>query len=322
MIRVNSTSNIGSVVYIQSNPRLQMELSECVFYNNTSVRGPTLYIDKHLDIQGLLYFIINIEDSVFDSNTANDKIVYVVYGIKGDITIKHSNFTNNFGTGISLVKGRLGLKEDTLFANNSATNGAAVSIDQTSTILVEYGTNVQFVNNSASSLGGAIFIELNLGCPQNSPIINTTYWSPPSKLMFINNSAGYGPNSIYFSVSKYCHIVTDSSYSNSIMHVPYQFNYSQIINGTLTHIPTDYDYTSLNVTQFPVVTSPHQLKLYGDGVLYFNKNTYFVGNKILGTPVIFQGIVLDYLISQLKYLNFNLSVSTALSSGLWFINSW
>ena len=56
MIRVNSISNIGSVVYIQSIPCLQMELSECVFYNNTTVRGPTLYIDKHLDIRGLLYY--------------------------------------------------------------------------------------------------------------------------------------------------------------------------------------------------------------------------------------------------------------------------
>jgi len=78
------------------------------------------------------------------------------------------------------------------------------------------------------------------------------------------------------------------------VNVPYQFNYSQIINGTLTHIPTDYNYAWLNVTQFPVVTSPHRLVLYGDDIQFINNNTYFVGNKVLGRPVAFHGVVLDY----------------------------
>ena len=95
---------------------------------------------------------------------------------------------------------------------------------------------------------------------------------PPSttaEVSFVNNIARYGNNAVYFTIFKYCDIIVNSSDVRSIMNVPYQFNYSQIINGTLTHIPIDFNYvlyTWLNVTQFPVVTSPHRLVLWSDKI--------------------------------------------------------
>jgi len=74
------------------------------------------------------------------------------------------------------------------------------------------------------------------------------------------------------------------------MHVPYQFNYTQFISGIIVHIPYNYNYTWLNVTHFPVVTSPMQLKLFSDS---FN-NVYYIGSKILGRAIQFYGILLDY----------------------------
>ena len=253
VIRVNVTSNVGGVLYIQYNAHIDMNISECVFSNNTSARGPIVYLDECFVVTPnlpLWHFSIAIGCTVFDSNSGNDNIIYVqVSGttIPTSISVNQSNFTNNLGSCISLVEGYADLGRDILFANNTARNGAALNIDKTSSIRINDGTNIQFVNNSASSHGGAIFIQLDLGCLKNNPIILFP-WAKTMELLFINNSAGYGTNAIHFSVSKYCNILVNSSDVRSVMHIPYQFNYSQIINGTLTHIPTDYSYTWLNVT--------------------------------------------------------------------------
>ena len=77
------------------------------------------------------------------------------------------------------------------------------------------------------------------------------------------------------------------------MYAPYQFKYFQAINGTLVPIPRDYNYTQLTVPNFPVTTSPHQLKLYeirGDNIVYVD----YISGQVLGHPIKFYGILLDY----------------------------
>ncbi|XP_065901653.1 uncharacterized protein [Dysidea avara] len=79
------------------------------------------------------------------------------------------------------------------------------------------------------------------------------------------------------------------------MYVPYQFNYSQVINATYSHniIPYNYSFNWFKVSHFPVMTSPHQLKLYqrhNDKVQFLD----YINGQVLGIPVEFYGIVLDY----------------------------
>ena len=79
---------------------------------------------------------------------------------------------------------------------------------------------------------------------------------------FINNSAAIAGNSLYFNIPKSCPVITNVSDPNSILHVPCQFNYSQPVRGKMMQIPCNLDYTSLNGTGAPIVTSPHELRLY------------------------------------------------------------
>ena len=90
------------------------------------------------------------------------------------------------------------------------------------------------------------------------------------------------------------------SVSHCILHIPCQFNYSQPVNGKMMNIPCDLDYTLLNGTGAPIVTSPHELRLYfpfNDGYNISSTsdhNVYFIKNNILGHPVKFTGAVFDY----------------------------
>ena len=69
----------------------------------------------------------------------------------------------------------------------------------------------------------------------------------------------------------------------------------------MMYIPAcDLDYTLLNGTEAPIVTSPHKLRLYFPFNEGYNlsstsdHNIYFVKNNVLGYPVKFTGNVFDY----------------------------
>ena len=100
----------------------------------------------------------------------------------------------------------------------------------------------------------------------------------------------------------------------SILHIPCQFNYSQPVNGKMMNIPCDLDYTLLNGTGAPIVTSPHELRLYfpfNDGYNISSTsdhNEYFVRNNILGHPVKFTGAVFDHFQEPTNSLLFNIQL--------------
>jgi len=298
-----NTYDEGSLMYIMSNTA-NISINDSKFTNNTSLLGSVIYID--FQYSGDEYYYTNITSSMFNNNVADLSTIYVdgqVLPVK--VYLKDSNFSNNFGTCLFLTKCDLVLSGNIHFVNNTADSGPALNLDMMSTATIDDGVNLQFVNNSAVSQGGAIFVELNHDCHQNYSVFSYTS-DAEAEVSFVNNIAENGPNSVYFNVFKYCSEFVNSSDDNSIVSVPYQFNYSQIINGTRTHIPTDYNYTWLNVTHFPVVTSPHHLILYGDDIQFTN-NTYFIGKKILGKSVIFHGIVLDYFDKPAEVTQFYLT---------------
>jgi len=65
-------------------------------------------------------------------------------------------------------------------------------------------------------------------------------------------------------------------------------------------IPCDLNYTSLNGTGSPIVTSPHELRLYfpNNGGVNISSNSdhniYYIKNNILGHEVKFNGATFDY----------------------------
>jgi len=176
------------------------------------------------------------------------------------------------------------------FTNNSADNGAGLYIEQETVVRIADGAVVRFTNNSAEKQGGgAIFVDLIIGCRNHgvtfSQLPNTAHVS------FINNKAEFGGNSLYFNVPKSCDMCTNISHVDSILHVPCQFNYLESVNLESTNISCQ---SELNGTSgASVVTSPHQLRLYGDDIV-FDNISYFISNQILGRSVKFDNAVFDY----------------------------
>ena len=114
--------------------------------------------------------------------------------------------------------------------------------------------------------------------------------------MFVNNTAEVSGNSIYFYNPAYCKVDNNIT---SVRYSPCQFSYFQPVNGKMVQIPCNLDYILLNGTGAPIVTSPHELRLYfpfNDGYnrTISNYNVYFIKNNILGYPVKFAGNVFDY----------------------------
>ena len=303
LTRVNVISNKcfgndGGAISIQfsaSNQNKNIRVEGCKIFNNTSNsnRGAAFYIINNGDNSGITHTTVVILNSKIHHNHGDDSVIYVN---NVDVTVNSSTFTDNVASAIYLVNSNLRCVGTVIFANNTADNGGAIYLDQVSTLNAE-AANVQFINNSATEYGGAIRINLPYVCPIfYSPFVNFY----DDLVFFVSNTAGISGNSLYFYIPKHCKIETDTSNDYSLLYTPCHFNYSQPINGKMIHIPCDLDYTFLNGTGAPIVTSPHELRLYfpfNDGCNISSTsdhNIYFIRSNVLGYPVKFTGNVFDY----------------------------
>ena len=80
-------------------------------------------------------------------------------------------------------------------------------------------------------------------------------------------------------------------------------------------VSCELDYTSLNGTGAPIVTSPHELRLYFPFNDAYNvsssisdSNIYFVRNNILGREVKFTGAVFDHFGKPTEPTQFNMKL--------------
>ena len=309
-------------------------ITGCNFINNKSPgHGAALFIDTRNDND-----YIEITNTIIDHNMAGSSVVY----LKGflhpllrsllplhynqPVTINTSNFTNNVGSSLYLSSCYVKLSGSLLFKNNTAENGGAMYAEQKTTVTIDDKATVQFNTNKAKLTGGAIYV--NLVCNYDflhhtHNIINTFNRNGNSNVLFTNNSARMADNSLYFNLPSYmivgrgiahCTINTNIHDSHSILHIPCQFNYSQIVNGKMMNIPCDLDYTLLNGTGAPIVSTPHELRLYfpyNDGYNISSSshhNVYFVRNNILGRPVRFTGAVFDHFRKPTVPTQFNIQL--------------
>ena len=290
--------NDGGGLYIFGSSGVEHDvvIERCKFVNNKSPgHGAALYIDT----MNFNHSHIKIVDTIFDHNMAGSSIVYITQ----ELTVINSTFTNNIATSLYLLKCRLTWSGKLLFKNNTAENGGAMYLSQESSVSLDKKANVQFIANTATLNGGAIYVDLlssSFCCSTDT----FGYHIPlNSSVMFINNSAAIAGNSLYFNIPRFCSVNSNIKQSDSILYVPCQFNYSQPVNGKMMHIPCDLDYTSLNGTGAPIVTSPNELRLYfpfndGYDISSTSKhkhklhNVYFVRNSI--GQVTFTGAVFDY----------------------------
>ena len=312
-------------------------LTRCNFVSNKSPSyGAALYIDtrNHNDN-------IQIINTIFDQNVGGSAVFLkgFMYPLQQfhavnhkqpwPVIIKSSNFTNNTGSSIYLSSCDVELSGSLLFRNNTAENGGAMYVDQGTTVTINDNATVEIIANTAKVNGGAIYVSLVCRHIYNGlyKIINT-FSGGSNNAIFINNSARIVDNSLYFNAPRplmirtmwQCSIHTDVNDKSSILHIPCQFQYSQPINGKMMNIPCDLDYTLLNGTGAPIVTSPHELRLYfpfSDGYntsSTSDHNVYFVRNHVLGHPVKFTGEVFDYFGKPTDPTQFNIQLQCSQNS--------
>ena len=283
-------------------------VEKCEFVNNKSPgHGAALYIYT-VDFSSSN---IEIIDTGFDQNIAGSSVVYIKqegHSTQDDNILVHlsnSTFTNNVASSMYLSACDVEMSGVSLFKNNTSENGGAMYLNQGSTVTIDNGATVQFIANTVTLNGGAIYVDFLCSNFEedntNTFRLQDTSMNFSAICRFINNSATIAGNSLYFNIPRFCSVNTTINDSDSILYVPCQFNYSQLVNGKMMkHIPCDLDYTLFNGTGAPIVTSPHELRLYFPYNEGYNisspskRNTYFVRNNILGQEVKFTGAVFDY----------------------------
>ena len=159
---------LGGNVYIEKSITLQ----ECYFYDNLSGRGAALCIDIGSIINTQFYSIMILNSTIYH-NLAYDSIVYMT---SKNITLSliSTNFTDNAGSCVHLLQSHL-ICKGVVFAHNTADNGAALFIDQGSSVAIGDEGAVQLINNSAIEHGGAIYLNLVYDCPALLSIISSIY---------------------------------------------------------------------------------------------------------------------------------------------------
>ena len=324
MLMVNFTSNTYraikggalSITLPYENATVQSILIiGCTFVGNRAPgHGVALYVDTKNDNGD-----IQISNTCFDHNEGGNSVVYLEgflhplltqhfsHNNAQPVIINNSSFTNNFATAMYLSGCDVKFSGNVSFKNNTAENGGAIYASQETQMTIEEKATVKFIGNTARRDGGAIYVDLvcSYKMANSYVLVNTFQGGSSGNAIFINNSARITDNSVYFNVPRpvmgRCNLApTNINNPQCILHVPCQFNYTQLVNGRMMNIPCDIDYTLLNGTGAPIITSPHELRLYfpfSDGVNIYsslNHNVYFIKNNILGHPVKFTGAIFDH----------------------------
>ena len=290
-INVSCLSNdyigmIGGALFLTiANTENNITFERCVFHNNSgSGHGAALYVADNVAITSYSMYAftaIRFAGVNFTNNSAGHSVVYIAGGPNNSTIVQaehahvSARFINNTGTALHLYMCTLYFYGYVYFENNTGENGAALYLEQGTEVHIGHGDLVvRFVNNMATQYGGAIYADLPCTYAVDGVMFHNV---EQFRISFLKNKAVITGNSLYFNIHESCKVDTNDSHSDSFLHLPYKFTYSEPHNTS-------------------IVTSPHSLILYfpdHDGS-HIGNNTFFISNKILGKAITFTGNVLDY----------------------------
>ena len=179
-------SAISMIGWTHGGAVIAPELQECLFHAN----GPRHIRDKQSVGKGTVYL---------------DSIPLRFTGV--------ANFTNNQHTAIAGVNTGIYFKSSNYkFINNWARQGGAIALLGNAFLMVDKSTTLEFINNTAYYLGGAIFATLLTGQDSiSSGNCFIRYYELMTKpndwdihFKFINNTAMNNSNAIYTSSAQPC----------------------------------------------------------------------------------------------------------------------
>ncbi len=233
---VRMASNTGGAVYIHQQQLKYIDctlqrttFTNCIFHNNTGYRGIAVAIIKFL-VPGILphnavQFDVTFQNCTFSNNTLNaqqdlewkmqlkESVMMLLQA--ESVTVIDCTFKYNNVTAISLVNSNLCFKGVILFKENKAINGGALNLCDSSIIYMKPPTHVQFVKNSASVSGGAIYVEqrrLDTDPPCfYQPLVSPTWDISEIKENFqfeyVDNRATIAGDALYGGAVSYCYMI-------------------------------------------------------------------------------------------------------------------
>ena len=178
----NSARKGGGAVFISrferninSTTQRHISFKDCQFIGNSvtwsrSGNGAAVHILKHQIADKILsvvaLFSFYFKNCLFMYNKLNQETRdggIVDFVLTSSIVIEDSNFTSNEGTAIFLQNSIVQFIGHIIFRNNSAMHGGALKFCQSSYMYIPVGhghanIHIDFINNSATSTGGAIYV--------------------------------------------------------------------------------------------------------------------------------------------------------------------
>ena len=137
---------------------------------------------------------INISHCKFDSNTGDSKIVYATLympvqllgNTQGKIYASFCSFIHiKIGSTLHLSQMLLKFYDSNLFQSNSARSGIVIYFEQNSQVTIDNNTTLQFITNTASVYGGAIYADVENCYNHGTVFINISNYN---SFTFVNNS--------------------------------------------------------------------------------------------------------------------------------------
>ena len=164
------------------------------------------------------------------------------------VTVEDCEFLNNHGSSIQAHFSKVMFSGNVLFKGNIAFRGAGLSLLH-STVVIENNTNINFINNKAEHVGGAIFIrelplalrtESNDECFYQLPEVKmlSDLYTLISGLNFYNNTSENGGEDIYgASLNDRCSISSGSGVKS--VSVTNLFHFHTLPTGYSSSISSD-----------------------------------------------------------------------------------
>ena len=183
----------------------------------------------------------NSHTSILGINTGVG--IFSIFNIKELNIAGVNHFYDNYGSVFEVAKTRINLLAGSLnFRNNKGERGPAFKLSDSSHFYLADGLNATFINNSALTKGGAIFVynELSETCTFNAlkrqEATTLTNWSS-IRLTFINNNALESGSSIFSSNLYKCYANGESknaSYLHSLYNKIFRFESKSHLNNMST----------------------------------------------------------------------------------------
>ena len=226
----NNTADImggGTAIYASRETNREMlttiTFSKSSWTNNMSPMGAAVFVSIGIwDYTNEGYLsTVKFTNCTFESNTPMKNkpsngmnVESVGYGavfiseLKG-IFEGQSTFCNNVASAVHLTNSvmEFSAQSNVTFCNNTSNNGGAIAMYGASMIRIKEDSLLLWINNTAYSKGGAIYIDFH---GATHPAYHNCFISPQnfshvnSRLIFKNNSAGANGSSVFATTLKPC----------------------------------------------------------------------------------------------------------------------